>query len=99
MAGAQRRGRETFQERSRVAVIIALATQGLAFAPEDTATEQLDKLEAGLRALAAAETVDLLADFLGLPPPTRLQMSPELPGSPKASPRATCRTPRHCWRR
>jgi predicted ATPase len=58
--------------------IIALATQGLAFAAEDTAVEQLGKLEVGLRALASAETVALLADFLGLPPPTRLQLSPEL---------------------
>jgi hypothetical protein len=55
-----------------------LATQGLAFAPEDTVTEKLGKLEAGLRTLASTETVALLADFLGLPPPTRLQLSPEL---------------------
>ena len=58
--------------------IIALAAQGLAFAPEDNAAEQLGKLEVGLGALASAENVALLADFLGLPPPTRLQMSPEL---------------------
>jgi class 3 adenylate cyclase/predicted ATPase len=58
--------------------VIALVAQGLAFAPEDTAAEQLGKLEGGLRTLASAETVALLADFLGLPPPTRLQMSPEL---------------------
>jgi len=59
--------------------IIALVAQGLAFAPEDTATEKLGKLEANLRTLASTpETVALLADFLGLPPPTRLQLSPEL---------------------
>src|SRR6202158_4731834 len=59
--------------------VIALVAQGLAFAPEDTATEKLGKLEANLRTLAATpETVALLADFLGLPPPTRLQLSPEL---------------------
>jgi class 3 adenylate cyclase/predicted ATPase len=58
--------------------VIALVAQGLAFAPEDTAAEKLGKLEIGLRALASAETVSLLADFLGLPPPTRLQLSPEL---------------------
>ncbi len=58
--------------------IIALAAQGLAFAPEDTAAEQLGKLEVRLGALASTETVALLADFLGLPPPTRLQLSPEL---------------------
>jgi class 3 adenylate cyclase/predicted ATPase len=58
--------------------IIALATQGLAFAPEDTATEKLGKLEAGLGALASTESMALLSDLLGLPPPTRLQLSPEL---------------------
>ena len=58
--------------------MIALVAQGLAFAPEDTAAEKLGKLEVGLGALASAETVALLADFLGLPPPTPLQMSPEL---------------------
>jgi class 3 adenylate cyclase len=58
--------------------IIALVAQGLAFAPEDTAAEKLTKVETGLGALASAETVALLADFLGLPPPTRLQLSPEL---------------------
>jgi class 3 adenylate cyclase/tetratricopeptide (TPR) repeat protein len=58
--------------------IIALVAQGLAFAPEDTATEQLGKLEIGLDALASTETMALLADFLGLPSPAPLQMSPEL---------------------
>jgi class 3 adenylate cyclase/predicted ATPase len=58
--------------------VIALVSQGLAFAPEDTVAEKVAKLEIGLRALASAETVALLADFLGLPPPTRLQLSPEL---------------------
>ncbi len=58
--------------------VIALAAQALAFAPEDTAAEQLGKLENGLGALASTESVALLADFLGLPPPTRLQLSPEL---------------------
>jgi predicted ATPase len=58
--------------------IIALVSQGLAFAPEDTADEKLAKLEVGLRALASSENVALVADFLGLPSPTRLQFSPEL---------------------
>jgi predicted ATPase len=56
--------------------VIALVSQGLAFAPEDTAAEKLAKLEIGLRTLASAENVALLADFLGLPPPTRLQRGP-----------------------
>jgi len=58
--------------------VIALAAQALAFAPEDTAADKLGKLENGLGALASTENVGLLADFLGLPPPTRLQLSPEL---------------------
>jgi len=34
--------------------------------------------ERGLGGLATTETVALLADLVGLPPPTRLQLSPEL---------------------
>ena len=58
--------------------VIALVAQGLAFAPEDTAAEKLGKIERGLGGLATTETVALLADLVGLPPPTRLQLSPEL---------------------
>jgi class 3 adenylate cyclase len=58
--------------------VMTLVAQWLALVPEDTAPEKLGKLEVGLRTLASAETVALLADFLGLPPPAPLQMSPEL---------------------
>jgi predicted ATPase len=58
--------------------VIALVAQGLAFVPEDTAAEKLAKIERGLGGLATAETVALLADLVGLPPPSRLQLSPEL---------------------
>ena len=58
--------------------VIALVAQGLTFAPEDTAAEKLEKLEVRLGALASTENVALLADFLGLPSPTLLLMSPEL---------------------
>jgi class 3 adenylate cyclase/predicted ATPase len=58
--------------------VIALVAQGLTFASGDTAAEQVGKLESGLGALASPEAVALLAAFLGLPPPTPLQMSPEL---------------------
>jgi len=71
-------GATPYTERTPFHPIIALVAQGLAFAPEDTAAEQLGKLEVGLRTLASAETVALLADFLCLPPPTKLQLSPEL---------------------
>ena len=71
-------GATPYTEGSPFHPVIALVSQGLAFAPQDTAAEKLAKLEIGLRALASAETVALLADFLGLPPPAPLQMSPEL---------------------
>jgi len=58
--------------------VIALVSQGLAFTPEDTAADKLAKLEVGLHALSSAENIALIADFLGLPSPTRLQFSPEL---------------------
>ena len=58
--------------------VIALVAQGLAFGPEDTPAEKLAKIERGLDGLATAETVALLADLVGLPPPARLQLSPEL---------------------
>jgi predicted ATPase len=58
--------------------VIALVSQGLAFTAEDTPADKLAKLEVGLRALASTENVALIADFLGLPLPTRLQFSPEL---------------------
>ena len=71
-------GATPFTEGTPFHPIIALVTQGLGFAPEDTASEKLGKVEVGLGALASAENVALVADFLGLPPPTRLQLSPEL---------------------
>ena len=43
--------------------VIALVAQGLAFTSEDTAAAKLAKLEAGLRDLASAENVALLARF------------------------------------
>ncbi len=58
--------------------VIALVAQGLAFAPEDTAAEKVEKVERGLGGLATAQTVALLADLVGLPQPKRLQLSPEL---------------------
>jgi class 3 adenylate cyclase/predicted ATPase len=58
--------------------IIALVAQGLGFAAEDTAAEQIGKVERELRTLASPESIALLADFLCLPPPTKLQLSPEL---------------------
>lgn len=58
--------------------VIELVGQGLSFSPEDSDADKLGKLEAGLRLMATAENVAVLADFLGLPPPLPLRMSPEL---------------------
>jgi class 3 adenylate cyclase/tetratricopeptide (TPR) repeat protein len=58
--------------------VIALVSQGLGFASDDTQAEKLAKLEGGLGGLASAETVALIAAFLGLSLPTSLQMSPDL---------------------
>ena len=74
-------GATPYTEGTPLHPIIALVAQGLGFASEDTAAGQLGKLEGGLRTLASTETVALLADFLGLPPPTRLQMSPSYSGA------------------
>jgi predicted ATPase/class 3 adenylate cyclase len=58
--------------------VIALVAQGLGLAAEDSTADRLAKIERGLGVLATAETVALIADLLGLPPPVRLQLSPEL---------------------
>ncbi|MBY0274232.1 AAA family ATPase [Candidatus Binatia bacterium] len=58
--------------------VIALLSQGLGFAAGDTTAEKLAKTERGLGRLATPETVALVADLVGLPAPTRLQLSPEL---------------------
>jgi predicted ATPase len=71
-------GASPYTEGTPFHPIIALATQGLAFTAEDTAAEKFEKIERGLGTLASVESIALLADFLGLPRPTRLQLSPEL---------------------
>ena len=71
-------GATSYTEGTPFHPVLALTAQALAFAPADTLAERLRKLEVGLGALASAETVALLADFLGVAPPTPLQMSPEL---------------------
>src|SRR5262245_59628503 len=71
-------GATPYTEGTPFQPVIALVSQGLAFAPGDTTAEQLGELEVGLGALASPEAVALLAAFLGLPPPTPLQLSPEL---------------------
>jgi class 3 adenylate cyclase/tetratricopeptide (TPR) repeat protein len=58
--------------------LITLVAQEMAFTAHDSVAAKLSKLEAGVRPRASQETVALLADFLGLPPPTPLSMSAEL---------------------
>jgi predicted ATPase len=58
--------------------VIALVMQGLAVTPADTTAEKVEKIARGLRDLASPENVALLADFLGLPPPTPLALNPDV---------------------
>ncbi len=58
--------------------VIALVTQGLGLASQDSIADAIAKIERGLGGLATSETVALIADLLGLEAPTRLQLSPEL---------------------
>ena len=71
-------GAAQYTESTPFHPVIALVSQGLAFTPEDSAAEKLAKLEGGLRAVASAENVALLAEFLDLRAPTPLAMSPDL---------------------
>jgi class 3 adenylate cyclase/tetratricopeptide (TPR) repeat protein len=63
--------------------VIDLVQQGLAFAPEDTAAEKIEKVERAvtLARLDLADAVPLIADFLGLAPPEgypRLALNPDV---------------------
>src|SRR5262245_23940540 len=63
--------------------VIDLVQQGLAFAPEDTAADKVEKLERAvtLARLDLAEAVPLVADFLGLAPPEgypQLALNPDV---------------------
>ena len=63
-------GASPYTEGTPFHPVIALVAQGLAFTPADTPAEKVEKIARGLRDLASPENVALLADFLGLPPPT-----------------------------
>src|SRR6185295_8859043 len=71
-------GASPYTEGTPFYPVIALVAQGLAFAPADTVAEKVEKIERGLRELTTAEHVALLADFLGLPPPTPLALNPDV---------------------
>jgi class 3 adenylate cyclase len=71
-------GAARFTEGTPFHPVIDLVGRGLGFAAADTGAGKLAKIEAGLGALAAPETVALLADFLGLAPPAPLQMTADL---------------------
>jgi class 3 adenylate cyclase/tetratricopeptide (TPR) repeat protein len=58
--------------------LIALASQALGFAPGDSPQARLARVESGLGALATPRTVALIADFLGLPVPAPLDLSPDI---------------------
>jgi class 3 adenylate cyclase/tetratricopeptide (TPR) repeat protein len=71
-------GASPYTEGTPFHPLIALVAQGLAFTETDTAAEKLGKIERGLRDLASAEHIALLADFLGLPPPMPLVLNPDV---------------------
>ena len=71
-------GASPYTEGTPFHPVIALVAQGLAFTPTDTTAEKVEKIARGLRELAAGESVGLLADFLGLPPPTPLALNPDV---------------------
>jgi class 3 adenylate cyclase len=81
-------GASPYTEGTPFHPVIALVGQGLAFTATDAAAEKIEKIERGLRNLASPENVALLADFLGLPPPTPLTLN------------RTCSAgrPWRCWR-
>jgi class 3 adenylate cyclase/predicted ATPase len=71
-------GASPYTEGTPFHPVIALVAQGLAFTATDTAAEKVEKIARGLRDLATPEHVALLADFLGLPPPTPFAMNPDV---------------------
>ena len=58
--------------------MVALVSDGLWITRDDSAAGKLTKIETGLGALSSPEAVALIADLLGVPCPTRLELSPEL---------------------
>ncbi len=71
-------GASPYTEGTPFHPVMALVAQGLAFTPADTPAEKVEKIARGLRDLASAEHVALLADFLGLPTPTPLTLNPDV---------------------
>jgi class 3 adenylate cyclase/predicted ATPase len=71
-------GASPYAEGTPFHPVMALVAQGLAFTETDTPAEKVEKITRGLRALATPESVNLLADFLGLPPPTPLSLNPDV---------------------
>jgi tetratricopeptide (TPR) repeat protein len=71
-------GASPYTEGTPFHPVMALVAQGLAFTATDTAAEKVEKITRGLRDLATPESVDLLADFLGLAPPTPLTLNPDV---------------------
>src|SRR6185295_8804836 len=71
-------GASPYTEGTPFHPVIALVAQGLGFTAADTPAEKVEKIARGLRDLATPESVGLLADFLGLPPPTPLTLNPDV---------------------
>ena len=58
--------------------VVDLVAQTLDFGLADSTPQRLEKVERSLGALATSENVALVAELVGLPPPTKLLFSPEL---------------------
>jgi class 3 adenylate cyclase/tetratricopeptide (TPR) repeat protein len=71
-------GASPYTEGTPFHPVMALVAQGLAFTDADTPAEKVEKIARGLRDLATPDSVNLLADFLGLPPPTPLALNPDV---------------------
>lgn len=58
--------------------LISLASQALGFTPGDSPQTRLARVQSGLGRLSTPRSVALIADFLGLPAPSPLDLSPDI---------------------
>ncbi len=58
--------------------MLALVSEGLWITSDDSSAEKLAKIDTGLGTLSSPEAVALIADLLGVPSPTRLELNPDL---------------------
>jgi tetratricopeptide (TPR) repeat protein len=71
-------GASAYTEGTPFHPLVSLVSQALAFDLQHTPEQKLARIEVGLGKLSTAENVALVADFLGLPPPTPIAFSADL---------------------